>query len=107
MATNTVIGSSISIDGEITGNEPLVIQGTVKGRIALSESVFIENSANVEADLEADSVEVGGVVTGNISASAKVELKAESKMVGDIRSPRILIADGALFKGNIDMDVER
>jgi cytoskeletal protein CcmA (bactofilin family) len=104
---NTVIGSSISIDGEITGNEPLVIQGTVKGRIQLTESVFIENSAQVEADLEVESVEVGGVVTGNISAASKVELKAESKMVGDIRSPRILIADGALFKGNIDMDVER
>lgn len=104
---NTVIGSSISIDGEISGTEPLVVQGNVKGRIQLTESVFVENSAQVEADMECDSVEIGGVVTGNINAGGKVEIKAEGKMVGDIRAPRILIADGALFKGNIDMDVER
>ena len=104
---NTVIGSSIVIDGEISGDESLVVQGTVKGRINLSENVYIENSARVEADMEVDSVEVGGEVTGNITASGKVELKAESKMIGDVRAPRIHIADGALFKGNIDMDVER
>jgi len=104
---NTVIGNSIVIDGEITGDEALVVQGTVKGRIALDESVFVENSATLEADVEADSVEISGVVTGNITAGSRVEIKADGKMIGDVKSPRILIADGALFKGNIDMDVER
>ncbi len=104
---NTVIGSTIVIDGEISGEEAVVVQGTVKGRIATSQSVFVENSATLEADVEADSVEVGGVVTGNISAGSRVEIKAEGKMVGDVKSPRILIADGALFKGNIDMDLGR
>ena len=104
---NTVIGSTIVIDGEVSGDEALVVQGTVKGRIATSESVYVENSATVEADVEADSVEIGGVVTGNVTAANRVEIKPEAKMVGDVKSPRILIADGALFKGNIDMDVER
>ena len=104
---NSVIGSTIVVDGEITGEEALVVQGTIKGKISLSESIYVESSARVEADMEAETVEIGGVVTGNITANSKVELKAESKMIGDINSPRILIADGALFKGSIDMDVER
>src|SRR5438270_9326284 len=103
---HTVIGSSIVIDGEISGDEDLVIQGTVKGKIALKESLFVESSGVIEADIETANVEVSGQVTGNIQASDKVELKNECKVVGDIRAPRILIADGASFKGNVDMDVK-
>ena len=104
--THTVIGSSIVIDGEISGDEDLVVQGTVKGRISLKESLFVEGSGVIEADIETANVEVSGQVTGNIAASDKVELKADCKVVGDIRAPRILIADGAVFKGNVDMDVK-
>lgn len=103
---NTIIGSSIVIDGEISGDEDLVIQGTVKGKIALKESLFVEASGVVEADIEVQNVEIGGRVTGNIAATDKVELKADCRMVGDVRAPRILIADGASFKGNVDMDVK-
>ncbi len=101
---NTVIGASIVIDGEISGDEDLVIQGTVKGRISLKESLFVESSGVVEADIETQNVEVAGRVTGNIVASDKVELKSDCRVVGDIKAPRILIADGASFKGNVDMD---
>lgn len=66
---NTIIGSTIVIDGEISGNEALVIQGTVKGRIALQESLFVDDSGVVEADIETENVEISGAVTGNISAS--------------------------------------
>jgi cytoskeletal protein CcmA (bactofilin family) len=104
---NTVIGNGITVDGEITGDESLVVQGTIKGRIGVEGNVFIENSATVEADIEAASVEVAGEVTGNVTAGTRVEIKADGKMVGDMRSPRILIADGALFKGSIDMDQGR
>lgn len=104
---NTVIGSGIVIDGEISGDEDLVIQGTVKGKIDLKESLFVENGGVVEADITTQNVEISGRVTGNIVASDKVELKADCRVVGDIKSPRILIADGASFKGNVDMDVER
>lgn len=104
---NTVIGNGITVDGEITGDESLVIQGNVKGRIGVTANVFVENSAKVEADITAASVEVGGEVTGNVTAETRVEIKADGKMVGDMTSPRILIADGALFKGSIDMDQGR
>jgi cytoskeletal protein CcmA (bactofilin family) len=103
---HTLIGRSIVIDGEISGDEDLVVLGTVKGKIALKESLFVEGSGVIEADIETASVEVAGQVIGNISATEKVELKSECKVVGDIRSPRILIADGAVFKGTVDMDVK-
>jgi cytoskeletal protein CcmA (bactofilin family) len=99
-----VIGRSIVIDGEITGDEDLVVQGTVKGKIELKQSLYVEGSGVVEADIETQNVEISGSVTGNIRASDKVELKSDGRMVGDIKAPRILIADGATFKGNVDMD---
>ncbi|MGZ6135495.1 MAG: bactofilin family protein [Myxococcaceae bacterium] len=103
---NTVIGSSIVIDGEISGDEDLVIQGTVKGKISLRESLYVEGSGVVEADIETQNVEIAGRVTGNIHATDKVELKADCRVVGDVKAPRILIADGASFKGNVDMDTK-
>jgi len=103
---NTIIGSSIVIDGEISGDEDLVIQGTVKGRISLKESLYVESSGVVEADIDTQNVEIAGRVTGNIVASDKVELKAACRVIGDIKAPRILIADGAAFRGNVDMDMK-
>ena len=101
---NTVIGSSIVIDGEVSGEEDLIIRGTVKGRIVLRENLFVEESGVVEADIETQNVTVSGQVTGNIQATERVEISAGGRMVGDIKAPRILIADGAVFKGNVDMD---
>jgi cytoskeletal protein CcmA (bactofilin family) len=102
---NTIIGSSIVIDGEISGEEDLVIQGTVKGKILLKQNLLVENSGVVEADIQTANVTISGQVTGNIVASERVELRTDGRMVGDIKAPRILIADGATFKGNVDMDV--
>src|SRR3954465_6814288 len=103
---NTIIGSSIVIDGEISGDEDLVIQGTVKGKISLKESLFVEGSGVVEADIDTQNVEIAGRVTGNIAASDKVELKSDCRVVGDIKAPRILISGGASFKGNGEMGVK-
>ena len=102
---NTTIGAGFVIEGEITSEDNIVVQGTVKGKLTTSQPVFIENSATLEADVNADSVEISGQLTGNVSAATRVELKSDAKVIGDVQSPRILIADGALFKGNIDMDV--
>ena len=103
---DTIIGNSIVIEGEITGEEDLVIQGTVKGKILLPENLLIiENPAIVEADIEAANITISGQVTGNIIATEKLELTASCRMVGDLKAPRILIADGASFKGNVDMDL--
>ncbi len=100
---DTIIGNNIAIEGEITGSDSLTIFGVVRGRIHVKESVIISPSARVEADVESASVEVAGHVHGNISAAEKVELKAGGKLVGDVKAPRMLVADGASFKGNITM----
>jgi cytoskeletal protein CcmA (bactofilin family) len=102
---NTVIGSNIVIDGEINGEEPITILGTVKGKVAVTQSVVVEAGATVEADVEAQTITVSGKVTGNVTAREKLELRPESKMVGNAKAPRIVVADGASFKGNVDMDM--
>ncbi len=102
---DTVIGSTMRIDGEVSGNEPLVVLGAVRGRIALDETVFVEAEGAVEADVRARSVVVAGAVTGNIQALDRIEIKPAGRMLGDIRAPRVHIADGAVFKGKIEMEV--
>ena len=71
----------------------------------MKESLIVAGSGVVEADIETQNVEIAGQVTGNIAATDRVELKSDCRVVGDIKAPRILIADGASFKGNVDMDV--
>ena len=101
---NAVIGSTIVIDGEIQGDEDLVILGTVKGRIELKQDLFVSSGATIEAQIQAQNVEITGQVTGDVSATDKVDLKPDCHVIGDIKAPRILIADGASFKGNVDME---
>lgn len=103
---DTVIGSNITIDGEITGSDPVIVEGNVKGRVATDAALTVAEGGVVEADVETPVVAVNGQLTGNIVAGERVEIAAEGRMVGDIKAPRILIADGAGFKGHIDMDVE-
>ncbi len=103
MASDTIIGSNIAIDGEITGTEAITVLGFVRGRIQVKEAVTIPPGGRVEADVESQSVEVAGSVQGNVTATDKVEIKSGGRLVGDIKAPRILIADGAAFKGNINM----
>lgn len=103
---DTIIAKGITIDGEISGTEPVLVEGTVKGKISLDATVTVAEEGLVEADLETTEVQISGTLTGNVDASERVEITPTGKVVGDIRSPRILIADGAGFKGHIDMDVE-
>lgn len=102
----TIIAQGITIDGEISGNEPVLIEGTVKGKITLDAQVTVAEQGVVEADISTTQVQLSGNFTGNVTASERVEITPSGKVVGDIKSPRILIADGAGFKGHIDMDVE-
>ena len=100
----TVIGQTIHINGEIHGEEDLLVLGTVTGKIFLKESLVIAETARLEADVETRSVEISGQVTGNIVASDRVEIMTPGQVEGNIKAPRITIADGALFKGNVDMN---
>lgn len=102
----TVIGASFVVDGEIVGGEDVLVEGTVKGRLTLKEGLVVGATGVVEADVETATVEVAGRLVGNVAASERIELQAESRVSGDLRAPRIQIADGARFKGSIDMDVK-
>ena len=104
-SAQTVIGSGLTVEGEITGDDAITVQGTVKGRIAVEGAVTVESSGVVEADIEATELRNSGTVTGNVAATERVELSENASLVGDVRSARIRIAEGATFKGHIDMDV--
>lgn len=102
--SSTVIGQTIHINGEIHGEEDLVILGTVTGKIYLKEALVVNETARLEADVETRSVEVSGQIHGNIVATDRVEIKPNGQVEGNIKAPRITIDDGALFKGNVDMN---
>ncbi|MCA3016597.1 MAG: polymer-forming cytoskeletal protein [Myxococcaceae bacterium] len=100
---STVIGPSILISGKLTGDEDLTVRGRVEGELNLSKTLIIETSGVVKANVSVRNAIVSGVVVGNVVATESVELTREGRMVGDIRSPRVIIVDGASFRGRIDM----
>lgn len=100
----TVIAESITIEGVVSGADDVRVSGVVNGEIRVDGRVSIEQSALVAAKVRGGSVHIVGRVEGNVSASDLVELETEARMTGDIKAPRILIADGARFKGNVDME---
>lgn len=102
--SRTVIGSSLEVEGDIEGAEELVVQGRLKGGISGGQSVVIEASGQVEAEIEAASVRISGTLNGKIHAKERVEIDAEGRMQGDIQAPRISISEGAHYKGHIDTE---
>lgn len=101
----TTIGQGITIEGEITADEEVVVQGTIRGKLSSQDAVVIDQGAVVEADIAASSVVIGGQVTGNVEAGDRVDLQGGARLIGDVKAARLTIADGASFKGNVDMDV--
>jgi cytoskeletal protein CcmA (bactofilin family) len=105
MGQTAIIGRSIQIKGELTGNEDLTIDGTVEGKIELKDnSLTIGPNGNIKADINAKAVTITGEVHGNVTAEEKVEIRETGKLRGDIVAPRLVIADGAFFKGSVEMD---
>jgi cytoskeletal protein CcmA (bactofilin family) len=101
----TIIGQGITIEGEIASDEDVLVAGTVRGRLSAEGPVTIDAGAMVEADINASTLSVGGTVTGSITATERVDLLSGARLVGDVKAARLTIADGASFKGNVDMDV--
>ncbi len=98
------IGKSIVVKGELSGKEDLTIEGRVEGKVDLSEHVLtIGENAKLKAQVTAKSIVVIGEVTGNIAASEKISIREEGSVEGDIAAPRVAIAEGATFRGSIDM----
>ena len=102
---STVIGAGITVEGEITTDEDLVVAGTVRGKLTAKEAVTIEHGATVEADVAGGSLSVAGALTGNVTVHERVDMQQGSRVIGNVKAARVTIADGAQFKGNVDMDV--
>ncbi len=100
----TVIGAGITIEGEITSDEDVVVHGTVRGKLQAKDGVSVEPGAVVEADVAGGPLHVAGALTGNITSNDRVDLLSGARVVGNVKAARITIADGAQFKGNVDME---
>jgi cytoskeletal protein CcmA (bactofilin family) len=97
-------GTSVIIKGEITGNEDLTIEGQVDGKIELRQHILtIGRSAKIKAHVFAKAVVIQGEVHGNVTATEKVDIRDAGSVDGDVSAPRVAIADGAHFRGSIDM----
>lgn len=98
------IGKSVIIKGELSGSEDLTIEGKVEGEIELRDHILtIGPNGKIKAQVFAKSVIVMGSVTGNITASEKINIRENGSVDGDIHAPTIAISEGAQFRGSIDM----
>jgi cytoskeletal protein CcmA (bactofilin family) len=98
------IGKSVVIKGELSGSEDLTIEGQVEGKIELRQNLLtIGPNARIKAQVFAKTVVVEGQVHGNISAGERIDIRDKGVVEGNLASPRVAIADGAHFRGSIDM----
>jgi cytoskeletal protein CcmA (bactofilin family) len=99
-----ILGKSVILKGQIYGREDVTIDGEVEGTVELQEHrLTIGPSGKVVATIKAREIVVLGTVQGNIETREKIEIRKEAKVIGDIRTARIVIEDGAYFKGSIDI----
>ncbi len=99
-----MIGKTITVTGEITGSEPLHVEGKVKGSIRLENSYLnIGAEAAIQSNVTAREVVVRGSVTGNVNVSERIDIRSGGSLVGDVTAHSVSIEEGAYFKGSIDM----
>ncbi len=102
---STIIGSSISIKGEITGEGDLTVQGQVEGTIDVrNNKVTIDSTGRIKADINARIITIEGEVEGNLLGEKKIVLRPSGRVLGDMKAPAINLEEGAKFKGNIAME---
>jgi cytoskeletal protein CcmA (bactofilin family) len=101
--SGTFFGPNISFDGTITGNESVTIEGSVHGKIDLQANLLVGTKARIDATVHAKNVTIEGKVVGDVSADERVELVASATVEGNIKAPKVVVADGARFRGNVDM----
>ncbi len=103
-AQTTVIGASIIITGNIVGeDDDLIIRGRVEGAIQVGGTVTIEEHGIVKADIDASEIVVHGILVGNIESAERVEIGSTGRVVGNIKTERLVIQPGARVRGEIDM----
>lgn len=103
-AGTAALGKNVTIKGQIFAREDLMIDGEVEGTVECQEHrLTIGPNARVQAGLKAREIVIHGSIQGNVDATDKIDIKKEAKLVGDIKTSRIVIEDGAYFKGSIDI----
>ena len=98
-----VIGPKIKILGELSGDEDVLIEGQIEGEIRITRDLRVGAGGVVKAKVSAQSIIVSGEIIGDCEAVGRVELQSTGKLTGNIRAPKIVIAEGAMFRGNSDM----
>ena len=102
------LGKSIRIKGEISASEDMTLYGQMEGRISLNEhTLTIGPDAEIRAEITASTVVVMGVVLGNVSATKKIDVRSTGSVTGDIAAPRIVIADGGVLLGKVQVTGEK
>ncbi len=104
--TSGVIGRGTVVRGNLSGSGDVVVEGRIEGTVALEDQLTIEREGRVLADVRLENLTVHGEMSGDIQAADRVVISASAKVVGDIKAPRVVIQDGARFKGSIEMDVK-
>ena len=101
----TTIGGTISISGELTSGEDIIVEGRVNGRLIVRDAALtIGEQAELRADIRGTRVMVQGHLKGSIVASERIELAASASVEGSLSANRVVLADGSKFNGAIDMD---
>lgn len=107
VTATAVIGQSIVIRGDVSGDEDLVIEGRVEGSVALPKSrLTVGSNGDIAADVNAKTLNIQGQIKGDVDAIENVVLKSTGKMQGNIKAPRITLEDGCIFNGTINMESE-
>jgi cytoskeletal protein CcmA (bactofilin family) len=97
------IGKALAVQGKIVSSQDLTIDGQVEGTIELgNHGLTIGAGAAIKADLVAKTIAISGTVTGNVTATEKVELRPTGVVDGDISAPRLVMAEGAIIRGRVD-----
>ncbi|HYF05251.1 MAG TPA: polymer-forming cytoskeletal protein [Patescibacteria group bacterium] len=101
--TETVVGPSVKIQGDLNSEGNIRIQGHVHGNVKTSESVFIEETAKITADIQAGNVICAGEITGNMKVAGKMIMQSPSHITGNLECGILQVEDGAVFNGEVSM----
>jgi cytoskeletal protein CcmA (bactofilin family) len=100
----TIIGPELTIQGDLTSEDDVRVEGRVEGRVTTRGVVEVGPGGEVTSDVTGRTVNVAGTVAASVTATERVDLLAGGRLVGDVKAPRLTIADGATFRGKVDMD---
>ncbi len=101
--TSSVIGPRAIVKGDLLGDDDVLVQGSLEGVVTISRELRVAEGGRVNASVQAASIVVSGEIVGNCVATQRIEIQSTGRVVGDIRAPRITIAEGAGFKGKSEM----